>query len=129
MVLENQIESARKLQIPSLFILGPLTDINQFNNSQDIVSISGTNKTTSEATPIIKPGFNQFILSDQSLDYINKLPPLNAPLGIIVWIQTHPHYFIRRLERLKLITLWWYCQIKALTDRLIYWVKVFGNGN
>lgn len=78
---KNQIESARKLQIPSLFILGPLTDINQFNNSQDIVSISGTNKTTSEATPIIKPGFNQFILSDQSLDYINKLPPLNAPFG------------------------------------------------
>lgn len=78
---KSQIESAKKLQIPSLFILGPLTEINQFNTSQDIVSISGTNKTTSEATPIIKPSFNQFLLSDPSLDYIKKLPPLNAPFG------------------------------------------------
>ncbi len=77
----NQIESARKLKIPSLLIFGPLTDINQFNTIQDIVTINTTNKTNSEATPIIKPSFTQFILSEQSLDYIKRLPPLNVPFG------------------------------------------------
>ncbi len=78
---KNMIEQAKNLKVPSLFILGAQTDIIQLNSVQDIIRINDSNKTSSEAAPVYKSNFNQFVLSDPSIQYISKLPPLNVPFG------------------------------------------------
>ncbi len=75
------INQLNNFKIPTIYILGPQSDINAFNKLQDIVQISGTSKAPNEALPVYREGFSQFTLSEETKEALKKYPPLNAVYG------------------------------------------------
>lgn len=74
-----QLEGAK---VPTLFVLGENTPGRSVNQSQDLLSFTGTQGAKGNdvsARPV--GGFNLFTLSDELRQAIPKYPPLTAPFG------------------------------------------------
>lgn len=69
---------------PRLFIIGSQTNLGQFNQSQEILTVRGDERNTNEVQASIFGGFNLFTLSDPLRSEIQKFPPLIAPFGEFV---------------------------------------------
>ncbi|MBK8153502.1 MAG: hypothetical protein IPK61_10900 [Saprospiraceae bacterium] len=77
----SQIQKLKNAGVPLLYIIGAQTDLNSFNNIQDIVQITGSNKSMNDAQAVFKKGFSAFTISDQLSQTFDRLPPLSAPFG------------------------------------------------
>jgi len=66
---------------PRMYILGPTTDINSFNTSQNHVTISGSNGTTNLSQGLISPTFVNFTLEESTRNQVPTFPPLITPFG------------------------------------------------
>ena len=67
--------------IPSLFIVGAQTNINQFNQIQSLLSIQWDGRNTNEVQSVINPAFNAFTISDELRNKLGRFAPLLAPFG------------------------------------------------
>lgn len=74
--LLNQI---RQQKIPLWFVIGTQTDLQQFNQSQDLLKFGNTNGTMQEAFPLYENNFTNFRLEESALNQLNKYAPLIAP--------------------------------------------------
>lgn len=68
-------------RIPHMFVVGSLTNLAAFNQSQSILKITGKGNQTNDTEGILKPGFNLFTLNPAIGDNIYKFPPLTTPFG------------------------------------------------
>lgn len=66
---------------PVLYIVGNQTDINRFNQVQNLLTIRAGGASANEVQARIDPGFNLFIVSDKLKGDIGIFPPLIAPFG------------------------------------------------
>lgn len=111
--LGNQvIQQATSLKIPMLFILGSQTDITAFNKSQDVIQISGTSKTANEALPVYRSGFSQFVVNENTLDAIQKFPPLNAVYGNYSIDPSASILFFQKIGKIETNYPLWLCSDK-----------------
>ncbi len=71
----------QRKKIPSLYILGPQSDIDGFNKSQSIVSITAQGSNTNEVQAKVNGDFKPFKLNAGSAQRISQFPPLNSIFG------------------------------------------------
>lgn len=77
----NLIQQVKTSSIPSLFIIGNLTDLNQLNQTQDILKILPTGQQQNTAQAIFEPNFNLFEIPEEMRQRIVSLEPVYAPFG------------------------------------------------
>lgn len=68
-------------RIPHMFVVGSLTNLQAFNQSQSILKINGKGNQTNDTEGVLKPGFTLFTLDPSIGDNIYKFPPLTTPFG------------------------------------------------
>ncbi|NDK56667.1 VWA domain-containing protein [Pontibacter fetidus] len=70
----------RQKNIPSLFILGPQSDIQDFNRLNTGVRVS-TNGQADEVTTAINPNFSTFKVAEETTERLQQYPPATVPFG------------------------------------------------
>ncbi|MFZ1424209.1 MAG: hypothetical protein WAS55_10330 [Saprospiraceae bacterium] len=109
----NFIAQAKLNKTPLVYIVGQQTDINAFNSNQDIVQITGSNKSFNESTPVYRPGFGEFTISDQGQSYIPKFPPLNCLFGNYKLDPTASVLFFQKIGNVETNYPLWICSAKS----------------
>jgi len=66
---------------PLLFILGNKSNILQFNQSQDLISISGGRGRSNDALPLVNQQFNPFTFDRDLYNRFRSFVPLSSPFG------------------------------------------------
>jgi hypothetical protein len=66
---------------PRMYVLGPSTDIELFNTTQDHVTILGSNGTSNLSQALISPTFVNFTLAESTRNQVLAFPPLVTPFG------------------------------------------------
>lgn len=67
--------------LPAIHILGPQTDLPQFNTLHTGVEVQTKLYRTSEAAPLFNPAFAPFTLSKDAAHALEDMPPLGMPFG------------------------------------------------
>ncbi|NEM97097.1 vWA domain-containing protein [Pontibacter burrus] len=70
----------RQKNIPSLFILGPQSDIQNFNRLNAGVRVNTTGQAD-EVTTAINPNFSTFKVADEANERLQQYPPATVPFG------------------------------------------------
>lgn len=70
-------------ETPKLWIIGTSSDLNQFNETNKILTINRVNNQTDQVTAYFNSGFNAFNLSDELKSILNEFPPVTVPFGNI----------------------------------------------
>ncbi|WP_162427283.1 VWA domain-containing protein [Pontibacter pudoricolor] len=70
----------RQKNIPSLYILGPQSDIQDFNKLNAGVRVSTTGQAD-EVTTAINPNFSTFKVADEASERLQQYPPASVPFG------------------------------------------------
>jgi hypothetical protein len=76
--LFQQLRDAKK---SVWLIAGSQTNIAQLNQVQTMLTITGHNNSTTDALPVINPGFTLFTLPEVVRQNLAAFPPLAAPFG------------------------------------------------
>ncbi|MCP4443086.1 MAG: hypothetical protein GY810_29620 [Aureispira sp.] len=79
--ISTVLTTIRNKRIPHMFVVGSLTSLPAFNQSQGILKINGKGTQTNDTEGVLKPGFNLFTLDASIGDNIYKFPPLSTPFG------------------------------------------------
>ena len=79
--ITTQLDEINKNKKPVFFIVGGNTDMRKFNNTQNVVNISGGTKSTNNVTPIINKEFSLFTIGNNVSAKIESFVPLKAPFG------------------------------------------------
>ncbi len=81
-LIPDILNEIRKLNLPSIFVLGYQTDLYAFNNAQSLlqVDISG-NRSPNEVTMIYNPAFTSFNTSEDLRKKLETFSPLTSPFG------------------------------------------------
>ncbi|MCP9768184.1 VWA domain-containing protein [Lacihabitans sp. LS3-19] len=66
---------------PAFFIVGSKTNIPTFNGMQNVIGINSQLNKFDKTTAKLNSAFQRFTLSDNSIDLIEKLPPVSVPFG------------------------------------------------
>ncbi len=75
------LQEIEQKKLPVLFILGPKSDLNRFNQMKTGLNIIASRMVTEEAVPAYNPDFSAFSLNEPTRSWTTGLPPLNSPLG------------------------------------------------
>jgi hypothetical protein len=78
---KNVFDALDKIKMPRLYILGSRSNLPVFNSLNDGLSISNNRGNYNDALPKLTKDFNLFTLSDETINAIDKFPPLQAPFG------------------------------------------------
>lgn len=78
---KNIVDAVRRNHIPALTILGAQTNLNEFNELKEGVTVSMLKNQTDEALPEMNSNFAMFTLSDEARRVIREFPPLITPYG------------------------------------------------
>ena len=73
--------TAAKGAVPTIYILGPGTDLGRFNALHSGLEIVARSHKTDEVTALRNPDFALFTLDEESSRRLEQLPPLAAPFG------------------------------------------------
>lgn len=73
--------SAKKNNIPIVYIIGSQTSIPQFNGLNCGAKVEQKNKMWNDVFPALNPNFVIFSSNDDFKQYLQNLPPLKAPFG------------------------------------------------
>jgi len=68
-------------ETPTLYVLGPTTDLGRFNALRCGLEIAAKTRKTDEVTAVHNDHFTLFGLDDEYCRLIEQLPPLRAPFG------------------------------------------------
>ncbi len=63
------------------WILTTQTDLTGFNQMQNLVQLSNVQRTPNDVVPIFQPAYQKFFVSEEALQWLDKVPPLVAPYG------------------------------------------------
>ncbi len=77
---DQALSLVRQKSIPTLFILGPQSDISQFNSLRTGVRVNTTGQAD-EVTTAFNPAFSTFKISENAPDRLNEYPPAIVPFG------------------------------------------------
>lgn len=77
----SQLNLSPFKQIPTIYIIGALTDLNRFNSLRTGLEIVARTRKNDEVTAVSNPSFALFTLADDISSRIECLPPLIAPFG------------------------------------------------
>lgn len=77
-VLLTTLNSSR---ISRIFCVGPATNLNEYNASQDLLKINGSGANPNESQAVLNPMFNNFTLGESLKKNISIYPPVNSPFG------------------------------------------------
>ncbi len=69
------------LKTSRIFILGQVSNLSEFNQSQDLVKIIGSGNNPNEAQIVNNPNFNLFTISETFQNQIASFPPINTIFG------------------------------------------------
>ncbi|MBL0048451.1 MAG: hypothetical protein IPP32_10195 [Bacteroidetes bacterium] len=75
------ISDLAKSDVPLLYILGNQSNINAFNGLSAGLSIGDNRGKANESQGMLESAFSLFTLSDETRNFIPKLPPLLTPYG------------------------------------------------
>ena len=75
------ISTLQKEHIPTLFIIGTLTDLPRFNSLHSGLEIFAKIDRQNESAPLYNPSFANFTLTDDLWHKIEQFPPLLSPFG------------------------------------------------
>jgi hypothetical protein len=75
------MQSIKQLGLPVIYILGSQTDINAFDRLNTGIKITSMGSKTTDAEVYAVPNFSLFTMSDESRNYVAKLPALSTPFG------------------------------------------------
>ncbi|NOT36726.1 MAG: VWA domain-containing protein [Saprospiraceae bacterium] len=69
------------LKTSRIFITGSAINLNEFNQSQDAIRITGSGNTPNEAQVLVNSNFPLFTLSEETTQTAGNFPPVNAIFG------------------------------------------------
>lgn len=75
------INKLKVINCPLLYVVGSATDLNQFGQSQNIISIIQKNRETDLVFGEYNVGFEAFKMDESLSNILSKLPPLQVPFG------------------------------------------------
>ncbi len=79
--LQKLINNINNLGIPTMYILGSETDIQDFNKLNEGFKIISQGDKASDAEAVAAKDFSLFTLSDDAKSYFSQLPALSSPFG------------------------------------------------
>lgn len=79
--LASVANSMNIADIPSFFIVGSQTNINQLNKIQNLVTISNFANSANDVQAVLNKDFSLFVFDDIPTIGINNFPPLSSPFG------------------------------------------------
>ncbi len=79
--IKAELSALQSKKTPLFFIVGMQTSLPQFNQVQELITISGNSKNYEEIQAEIAPGFNTFTMSDPLKNAVRSFPPLLTPFG------------------------------------------------
>jgi hypothetical protein len=68
-------------QIPVLYVIGAATDLNAFNNQQEVLNIQSGIAGQNEVLALLNPSFNLFTVEEEWKTTIPFFPPLKTPFA------------------------------------------------
>lgn len=77
---EAALNLVRQKNLPALYIIGPQSDIGNFNNLNVGVRINSPGQTD-EVTSAVNPNFNTFKVAEEATDRLLQYPPATVPYG------------------------------------------------
>lgn len=86
-----------KGKVPLWYLLGEQADIGSFNHFQKLTNINTGRQEMQEVFAQPVPEFTSFVLSDSSMQKLNKMPPLLAPFGTYTSSPTNGVLFKQRI--------------------------------
>lgn len=75
------LENALAEDDPLLFILGTQSNINRFNQAQNLLDITGGGNRQNDATPVVNDKFNPFSFDSELYNRLQSFVPLQSPFG------------------------------------------------
>lgn len=75
------LDKAKAKNLPLWFISSLQTDMNMLNKAQDILEISGANKSANSVQPVVDAGFGLFNYDPSLAQLLEEFPPLQSPFG------------------------------------------------
>jgi hypothetical protein len=75
------ISLSEKSAVPVLFVLGPQSNIREYGRIASGLGIQASNLSMNEALPAVNQDFSLFLLNDESLASIARMPPLSTFYG------------------------------------------------
>jgi hypothetical protein len=92
------IKTAIELNLPQLYVVGSISDLNQFNKLEAGIKIIPAGDKPSDAEPSYSNVFPLFVLSPEAIDYAGKLPALSSPFGTY---QINPSVSVLMYQRIN----------------------------
>ncbi len=78
---QNIAKAATDKHLPIVFVLGTSSNLNGFNQQQNLLSITGSAENTNEAVASLNKDFNSFTLDEKTTEALKGFPPLYSPFG------------------------------------------------
>lgn len=75
------VQEIRDKEVPIMFVLGKSSAINNFNQLNDMVKVSGSGGRTNDVTAVNVENFPLFQLDKEHWQRFERFPPLQAPFG------------------------------------------------
>ncbi len=95
------IETAKINRLPLLFIIGNKTFLPQLNTLNQGVKIENLAGSSGEAQPLYNPAYATFNFSEEFIENIPKLPPLQAPFANYKMEPEFTPLFYQRLKGIE----------------------------
>jgi hypothetical protein len=70
-------------EVPLFFIVGPQTNLRNFNQVNDILELEVVNNQKDMVTPAFNNNFSRFLFPDEQKGVINEFSPVSVPFGKI----------------------------------------------
>jgi hypothetical protein len=99
--ISGMMAQINKNNIPVIFIVGMQTSLSRFNQSQNVVSITGNAKNNEEIQAEFNPGFSLFTTSDYLKSKLKVFPPLVTPFGEYKLQGTANVYLYQTIKKIK----------------------------
>ena len=77
----NRLNEIKQKSVPTLFVLGSKTDINEFNNLNRCIEIEPSGNSFEDAIASANINFPLFAMEQRTTDFLGKTPPLNCRFG------------------------------------------------
>jgi hypothetical protein len=79
--IKTEMSALQAKKTPLFFVVGMQTSLPQFNQVQELITISGNSKNFEEVQAEIATGFNAFTVTDPLKSSVKSFPPLLTPFG------------------------------------------------
>ncbi len=79
--IHRMVKALNQKRVSRLFVVGTQTDVAALNQVQSLLNIREGQADWNEVQAILNPSFASFTLSEQTIEHLDRFPPLLAPFG------------------------------------------------